>query len=172
MLKTRSIPSYDYDEGLAEESWHIFLYKASTGSVKASDTFNHANMAYMAALTGNWDAPAELPLDDYYVLVREKFPKTCPFGAIQQFHDTALKNDWMPTRFTVREQPANNSAVYAALWGREPVDQSELMNDAMLNCLAHWSADHYIECGNDRSLGFNSCKIVSAMLYASATWPA
>ena len=167
MLPTRSIPIFDDDP----DDWHTFLYKASKGSIKAAETLNHANMAYMVAFTGDATSPETMHLEDYNALVRERFPKTSPVSSIQQFHDIALENGWIASAFRVSETPRKDAAKYVALWGRSPVKESELMNDAMLNCLGSWSPDHYIECVDHYGLDYDSRIVTTAMLYLSLTWP-
>ena len=169
MLQSRSIPIYDDDQ---PDDWHTFLYKASTGSIKASDTLNYANMAYMVALTGDATSPSTMHLDDYYAIVREKFPATCSISSVQQLCDIATKNEWIRAAFPTSAAPFNPSFEYVGIWGRPPVNETALMNDAMLNCLARWSPDHYIECVQLYGIGYDSLNVVTGMLYLSLTWPA
>lgn len=167
MLSTRSIPIYDGEP----DDWHIFLCKAAKGSIKAIDTLNYANMAYMVALTGNPTSPETMHLDDYKTLVRERFPETCPLSSIRQFHDIALDCGWIASTFRVSETPCNDPARYRSLWGRSPVKESDLMNDAMLHCLGLWSPEHYIGCVDHYGVEYDSRIVTTAMLYLSVTWP-
>ena len=167
MLPTRSIPIYE--EGT--DDWHRFLYKASKGSIKAVDTLNDAKMAYMIAFTGDPSSPETMHLDDYIALLRERFPKICPFSSIQQFHDVAHDHGWIASAFRVSKTPRHNRAKYVALWGQSPLTESDLMNDAMLYCLGSWSLEHYIECVNHYDLDYDSLIVTTAMLYLSVTWP-
>jgi hypothetical protein len=167
MLPTRSIPIYGDDP----EDWHRFLYKASTGSIKAADTLNYANMAYMVAFTGDPSAPETMHLGDYNSLIRERFPKACPISSIHHFHDIAMDHGWIPSGYRVSEAPIRDPGNYVALWGRTPVRESELINDAMLNCLASWSPDHYIKCIDNHRVDYDSRIVATGMLYLSVTWP-
>jgi hypothetical protein len=159
---------YDDDE---PDDWHTFIYKASAGSIKAVETLNYANMAYMVDFTGDPDSPNTMHLDDYDALVRDRFPNDCPFPTIQQFHDTAVKHDWISKPIAVSETPYNSPAKYVAIWGCAAVNESALINDSMLNCLTNWSPDHYIECVRDFGLGYDSRNAVAGMFYISSTWP-
>ena len=166
MLRSRSIPIYNHPE-----DWHTFLYKASKGSIEAVDTLDYANKAYMVAFTGDPSCPATMHLDDYNAMVREQFPLECPAASIQQLHDIAYEAGWIASRFCVSETPHNKATAYIALWGRQPVDESALMNDAMLHCLDRWSADHFIECVHYHGADYDSRVVTAAMLYLSLTWP-
>ena len=167
MLPTRAIPVCDD----APADWHTFLYKASKGSDKAVETLNQANKAYMVAFTGDTTSPESMHLDDYHVLVRQRFPASCPIATIQQFHDIAFNHGWIASAFRVSETPRNHPAEYVALWGRSPVNASELMHDTMLNCLYSWSPDHFIECTAHHGLDYDSRVVTTAMLYLALTWP-
>ena len=168
MLPTRSIPIFDDDH---PDDWHTFIYKASTGSIKAADTLDYANMAYMVAFTGDPESPNTMHLDEYNALVRQQFPATCPIASIRQFHDTALDHHWIPSAFNVSQTPINVPSEYVAIWGRPPVNKSALINDAMLNCIENWSANHYIDCVDGNSIGYDSRSVLAGMLYLSVTWP-
>jgi hypothetical protein len=167
MLRTRSIPIHDDDP----DDWHTFLYKAAKGSIKAPDTLTYANMAYMVALTGDSTCPDTMHLDDYNAIVRERFPAECPVASLQHFHDIALDAGWITTPFRILESPRNSPSEYIALWGRRPVAESALLNDAMLHCLERWSADHFIECVDHYGAEYDSRAVTTGMLYLSLTWP-
>ncbi len=167
MLQTRSIPIHD-DSG--PDDWHTFLYKAAKGSIKAPDTVTCSNMAYMVALTGDPTCPDTMHLDDYNKIVRERFP-SCSITNIQSFHNTAVDCNWIPTAFRASESPVNSPERYVSLWGRRPVAESALMNDAMLYCLANWSADNFIECVDHYDAEYDARMVTAAMLYLSVTWP-
>ena len=169
MLPNRSIPIFDDDQ---PDDWHTFIYKASTGSIKAADTLNYANMAYMVAFTGDADSPNCMHLDDYDAMVRERFLKQSPVSSIQHCYELALKNKWIPSPFSLSETPFNPHSHYVGLWGREPVSETELLNDAIINCLENWSPNHYIDCVRDFGVGYDSLNAVTGMLYLSLTWPA
>lgn len=167
MLLTRSIPIYNHDP----DDWHIFLSRASKGSIKAIDTLDYAYMAYMVALTEDSTAPVTMHLDDSNARVRERFPATCPIVSIQEFHDVANHHGWLSLPFRVSERPRHAPAAYVALWGRPPISESALMNDAMLYCLDCWSADHFIECVDQNGIQYDSRAVITAMLYLSVMWP-
>ncbi len=167
MLPTQSIPMHDDDP----EGWHRFLYKAAIGSIKAVDTLNYANMAYMVAFTGDPTSPDMMHLDDYNALLRKRFPAIPPVSSIQEFHDVAVDANWVTQPFRVSESPQNPASHYRGLWGRPAVDASALMNDAMLNCLEDWSANRMIECTDHYDTDYDSRMVTSGMLYLSLTWP-
>lgn len=167
MLQTRAIPIHDDDR---RDDWHTFLYKAAKGSIKAPDTLTYSNMAYMVALTGDPTCPDTMHLDDYNEIVRQRFP-SCPIVDIQAFHDTAVEHSWIPKPFPVSESPRNPPDRYVSLWGRRPVAESSLMNDAMLYCLANWSAEDFIKCVDHYGAEYDSRMVTAAMLYLSLTWP-
>ena len=162
MLRTRAIPIHDDDR---PDDWHTFLYKAAKGSIKAPETVAYSNMAYMVALTGDPTCPDTMHLDDYGVVVRERFP-TCPIPDIQAFRDMAVECNWVKAAFRVTEIPRNPAPHYVSLWGRRPVSESALMNDAMLYCLANWSADNFLECVDHYGAEYDSLLVTVAMLAA------
>ena len=166
MLRTHSIPIHDD----RPDDWHTFLYKVAKGSIKAPDTVNYSNMAYMVALTGDPTCPDTMHLDDYNAIVRERLPK-CSIPDIQAFHDIAVDCNWVKAAFRVSETPRNPPDCYISLWGRRSVAESDLMNDAMLYCLANWSADNFIHCIDHYGTEYDSLLVTAAMLYLSATWP-
>ena len=167
MLQTRSIPIHDDDH---PDDWHTFLYKAAKGSIKAPDTLTYSNMAYMVALTGDPTCPDTMHLDDYNVILRDRFPSNS-IPDIQAFHDLAVDCNWMNSTFRVSDTPRNPPERYVSLWGRNPVAESALMNDAMLYCLANWSADNFIECVDHYGAEYDARMVTAAMLYLSVTWP-
>lgn len=167
MLRTRSIPIYEDDP----EDWHRFLYKAAKGSIKAPDILNYASMAYMVAFTGDQTSPATMDLKDYNNLLRERLPESCPSNSLQHFHDIALDSSWISHAFHVSESPRNKASRYRGLWGRRAVNESVLLNDAMLLCLEEWSADQFIECVSHYDLQYDSRVVTAGMLYLSLTWP-
>jgi hypothetical protein len=167
MLPTRTIPQYQDKPS----DWRTFLDKASKGSIKALDTLSSANMAYMVALTSDPTAPETMQLDDYNMIVRERFPVDCPIASLQDFHDIALDHGWFAKPFRVSERQRHEPAAYRALWGRSTVAGSSLMNDAMLHCLEGWSANHLIECVDHYGADYDSRVVATAMLYLSSTWP-
>ena len=101
----------------------------------------------------------------------QKFPATCSISSVQQLCDIATKNEWIRAAFPTSAAPFNPSFEYVGIWGRPPVNETALMNDAMLNCLARWSPDHYIECVQLYGIGYDSLNVVTGMLYLSSTWP-
>jgi len=167
MLQTRAIPIYDDDHS---DDWHTFLYKAAKGSIKAPETLSYSNMAYMVALTGDPTCPDTMPLDDYNEIVRKCFP-SCSIANIQAFHDTAVACNWISKPFSVSESFQNPPDRYVSLWDRCSVDESALMNDAMLYCFADWSAEDFIECVDHYDAEYDSRRVTAAMLYLSVTWP-
>ena len=167
MLTTRSIPIYEDDP----EDWHTFLYKAANGSIKAVDTMNGADLAYMVALTKDPSAPETMHLDDYHALLRERFPAACPLDSLQQFHNLAVKHNWVAKAFQVSESPINDPFAYMGLWGRRAVSESALLNDAMLCCVQSWSAEHFMQCLQEHKLDYDARLVVCGMLYLTLTWP-
>lgn len=167
MLRTSSIPIYEDDP----EDWQRFLYKAAKGSIKAADILNDANMAYMVAFTGDPSSPSTMDLEDYNKLVRERFLSDCPAESIQHFHDIARNANWTMKPFRASESPRNKASHYLGLWGKRAVNESALLNDAMLLCLEQWSADHFIECVDHYDLAYDSRIVTAGMLYLSLTWP-
>ena len=167
MLQTQQIPQYQDPYGA--EDWHRFLSKACKGSVKATDILSIAVMAYMVALTGDATSPETMQESDYHNLLRHRFPAQPPVDDVQQFHDIAVNAKWFPHSFRVSEAPRNTPDKYVALWGRQTVAWSALVNDSMLHCLNHWSADHFLQCEDDGSLDYDARNVVTSMLYLSLT---
>ena len=127
-------------------------------------------MAYMVALTGDPTCPDTMYLDDCNAIVRERFPK-CSIPDIQAFYDIAVDCNWVNAAFRVSETPRNLPDCYNSLRGRRPVAESDLMNDAMLYCLANWSADNFIRYVDHYGAEYDSLLVTAAMLYLSVTWP-
>jgi hypothetical protein len=168
MLPTRSIPIYGDDD---PDDWHTFLYKAAKGSIKALDTLTSANMAYMVAFTGDPSAPDTMHLEDYNVLVHERFPQICPIDSIEEFYHLANGCGWIAEPFQISESPYNAANEYSAIWGRSPVAEFALMNDSMLYCLDCWSPSHFVECVDHQGINYDSRTVTTGMLYLSVTWP-
>jgi hypothetical protein len=173
MLQTCLIPRYDA-YGESPEDWSRFLNKACKGSSKApDDILDGASLAYMVALTGDETAPETMLLDNYHATFRRAFPLHPPIKSLQEFHDVALGAKWIPHAFTVSPSARNPASHYCGVWGRAPVDWTNLMNDAMLLCLESWSADHCLKCEDESQLGstYDSRIVVATMLYLCLTWP-
>jgi hypothetical protein len=169
MLITRFIPNNFDDDHL--DDWHTFLSKAAKGSIKAVETLDDASMSYMMAFTGDPTSPDTWKLTDYFALLRKRFPTTPPVACAQELHDMAVANDWLARPFRMSESAQNPPEHYCALWGRRPVKASALMHDAILLCLAQWSADHMIECVEHRDTQYDARIVTAGMLYLSLTWP-
>ena len=168
MLPTRTIPVYGDDH---PSDWFTFLYKAAKGSIQAPDIVSDASLAHQVAITNDPTAPTTMPLDEYDRFIHQCFPLRCPAHSIQSFHDLALSHGWMEKPFRVSETPRNDPSNYVGLWGRNPVNHTALMNDAMLHCLECWSADHFLACVDHYQTDYDSRTVTAAMLYLSITWP-
>lgn len=168
MLKTRSIPVFGGDR---PDDWHIFLYKASRGSIKAIDTLSRSSMAYMVALTGDPLSPATMQVGEYNELLKERFSPRPPVSTVQELQELAVKFDWIAEPFRVSDTPRNSPNVYCGLWGKRAVDCSALINDSMLMCLSAWAASHMIECTDHYDTNYDARMVTCGMLYLSLTWP-
>lgn len=168
MLPSREIPQYQDDS----DDWLRFLDKAAKGSIKAEDCLHSADLAYMVALTGDPESPNKLDLGEYAEQFRLTFPATPPGNSIHELIERAVEHRWFPHLFCGSETRIHPDADYAQLWKRRRcVRTTALLNDALLHCLEHWSADDCLQCLDEYSVDFNSRTIVSGMLYLSFTWP-
>ena len=169
MLMTRSIPQYE--DSAAD--WYHFIYKAAKGSCKARESLSHADMAYMAALTGNPNAPAELQLTEYGAWLRQRFPESPPASSPLELFEFAQSCNWFPVRAGPTYTRRNTNEHYKSLWRRNvavPVDT--LVGDALIQCVEVWSSDWLRNVlDSEDYLDYNSENVVTAMLMLGLTWP-
>ena len=165
MLTSRAIPQYADDHA----DWHRFLEKVCKGSIKAHEMLSYADMAYMAQLTGDPEAPETLPVAEYKEMLRSRF-STAPAETAQAIFDLGHSYGWFPHGSAIvtgdRLQTTRNlwASGISLPWG-------SLVNDSIHQCLANWSADGLMECMDESPLAYDAIRVTRGMLYLSLTWP-
>lgn len=167
-LTTQTIPSYG---GEPPGDWQTFLVKAAKGSIKAVETLQDASLAYMVALTGDPTAPETWNLSDYRALFERRFPQMPRPASLPALYDQALASHWIATPFRCSETPRNPRERYRNLWGRDAVNVTELLNDALLLCLEGWCAERMMACVDHYETDYDARLVVGGMLFLSLTWP-
>ncbi len=168
MLATKKIPQYGDDA----EEWPRFLYKATRGSAKATYILSDADMAYMVDLTGDPESPSTLHLGDYKKLFCKSFPKLPPLATAQQVIDYGVRNGWFNSGFTASHTALKSDEEYTNAWSRNvELNWVTLVNDAIVNCLDNWNPEKAIEYLDISELNYDSCKVVSGMIFLSLSWP-
>jgi hypothetical protein len=143
MLTVRHIPLNQQPP----EDWNRFLYKAAKGSAKATDVLSYANMAYMAALTGDPTSPATLQLTDYQEILRDYFATLKKPDSAHHLAATVDSNNWFAFKLHGHLSPPQESSSYSAIWSK---------GRSVSQC----------------SLDYNSHYVVAAMLLLALTWKA
>lgn len=168
MLNVNYIPLYQNES----EDWNRFLYKAAKGSVKATDVLSYAEMAYMAALTGDPKAPETLQLSDYHSTLRDYFATFDRPDSAQHLAEAIDCNNWFAIKLRGQLAAPKEAGTYSALWSRgRTVSEHTLLNDSICQCHSSWSADWLIQViDGETSLDFNSLNVVAAMLLLAVTW--
>jgi len=160
------IPQY----GNHPESWKRFLFKASRGSDKAVEMLRLAELSFLKELTAHSE-PQDLQLEQYYSLLAARLPTSAPLLTIKEFLTIA---DCVT--IDLPDKPLHEHAFYDRLWKRkQSVNTRELVLDAVVHCLRHWSPAEYRHlsetvCDNDPE--YNSLNAVAAMLYLYCGWEA
>lgn len=154
------------------QTWERFLYKASKGSYKASDFLQHADLAYMVALTGDLDAPNSLDLMEYadrLCVHVDSIPKP---GSFDELRTVVLNARWAAVRTSLTTRPRDIDVAYRALWSRgASVSEQDLFHDALIRCYECWAGKWlWNTMQSESGDNYNSLNVVAAMMLFALTW--